>query len=179
MTARETVSQAEFARQVGCTKVWICNLVKQGKLPVNENKQIYLDEGFAAYEQMAKARAAKASKKTNLVEKDATVSFAGAKNVTEAFNKARLAEKTYQAKLKEIEYKLKRGDLIESEKVKADAHQTAAALRGRLVSIPVRIAGLCEGRPAREIEEIIEDAINDALTEFQKSEFLTDDETMG
>lgn len=181
MAARETVSQAEFARQVGCTKVWICKLVKQGKLPVNENKQIYLAEGFAAYEQMTKEKAdkAKASKKKKLVEKDTTASFAGAKNITEAFNKARLAEKTYQAKLKEIEYKLKRGDLIESEKVKADAHQTAAALRARLVSIPVRIAGLCEGRPAREIEEIIEDAINDALTEFQKSEFLTDDETVG
>ena len=97
--------------------------------------------------------------------------MAKAQNVTEAFNKARAMEKTYQAKLKEIEFKLKQGDLVESAKVRQDAQATASALRARLMSIPVRVAGLCEGRTSREIEEILEGAIDDALKEFKKSEF--------
>ena len=40
------------------------------------------------------------------------------------------------------------------------------------MSIPVRYSGLLEGRTARDIEEILEDAINDALKAFQRSEFI-------
>ena len=185
MAKGDSVSIAEFARQVGRSPQWIGKLIKKGTIPKNPDGKIPLDAGFSAWDaQMKKVDALNVLQGKNkpLTEDDdgeLSQSVGKTKNITEAFNKARLAEKTYQAKLKEIEFKLKRGDLIESEKVKADAHQTAAALRGRLVSIPVRIAGLCEGRSAREIEEIIEDAINDALTEFQKSEFLKDNETVG
>ena len=99
-------------------------------------------------------------------------SAAKAMSVTEAFNKARLAEKTYQAKLKELEYKLKRGEIVEREKVVADAQAVGAFLREQFMSIPVRYSGLLEGRTARDIEEILEDAINDALKALQKSEFV-------
>ena len=63
--------------------------------------------------------------------------------------------------------------MIESEKVIADAQATAALVRERLMSILVRVSGLCEGRTARDIEEILEDAINDVLKSFQKSEYIT------
>lgn len=182
MAEIETVNRTEFARQVGKSRQWITKKINDGTLPVDENGMIYLAEGLAIFEDMAKraeARKALLKKPAKNNSAPTTEAMSGVMNVTAAFNKARLAEKTYQAKLKEIEYKLKKGELIESEKVRADAHATASALRSRLASIPVRISGLCEGRPAREIEEIIEDAINDALTEFQKSEFLTDDGAMG
>ncbi len=175
-----SVTIAEFARQVGKSPQWIRKLILKGAIPRNPDGKIPLDEGFKAWEECAKrSEAVKAiQKRQSLPDDDGELasSVNSARNITEAFNKARLAKETYLAKLKEIEYRLKKGELIEAEEVKADAQAVASALRERLASIPVRISGLCEGRPAREIEEIIEDAINDALTQFQKTKFVESDE---
>lgn len=166
------VSLREFARQVGKSPTWISKLVKEGKLPRNDDGSIPVEEGFKAYDRLNE-------KKTKTHEElpesdDAPIDEGLAKsmNVAQAFNKARLAEKTYQAKLKELEYKLKQGELVERDKVIADAESVGALLREQLMSLPVRYSGLCEGRTARDIEEILEDAINDALKSLQKSEFI-------
>lgn len=95
-----------------------------------------------------------------------------ARDITTQFNKARLAEKTFQAKLREIEYKLKKGELVTRADVEADASSVAAEVRERLSSIPVRISALCEHQPARKIEEVMTDAIQDALISFSKSKFV-------
>lgn len=92
-------------------------------------------------------------------------------NIQTAYNKARLAEKTYQAKLREVEYKLKRGELIERAEVVADAAAVAAEVRERLLTIPVRVSVLCERRTARDIESILTDAINEALQSLNKTAF--------
>ena len=178
-----SVTLREFARQIGRSHTWVQNKVKTGELPRNDDGTIPMEEGFKAFDAILREveqKKANRQKQQQTVEAlpdndDAPMqdSISKAMSVTEAFNKARLAEKTYQAKLKEIEYKLKRGDLIESEKVIADAQATAALVRERLMSIPVRVSGLCEGRTARDIEEILEDAINDVLKSFQKSEYIT------
>lgn len=94
-----------------------------------------------------------------------------AAKVAEQFNKARTAEKMFQAKLRELEFKEKQGDLLKIAEVEADAAATAAEFMDKLRSLPPRIAGLCEGRPAREIEGIIDAALNDALAALQKSRF--------
>ncbi len=172
----EGVSIREFARQVGKSEGMIRKLIKQGKLPRNDDGSVPIRDGFKAYDKYAKAVAAKKGKAVETLPDDDNAPMAGsaskAMNVTEAFNKARLAEKTYQAKLKELEYKLKHGELVERATVEADAQSTASLVRERLMSIPVRVSGLCEGRIARDIEEILEDAINDALKHFQNSEFI-------
>lgn len=92
-------------------------------------------------------------------------------NVNAAFNRARLAEKTYQAKLKELEFKEASGELIAADDVQHDAEKTGAEVRERLMSVPPRIAGVCEGKPAREIERIVEEAINEALQALQRARF--------
>lgn len=177
MAKGDSVSIAEFARQVGRSPQWIGKLIKKGTIPKNKDGKIPLDAGFAAWNaQMKKVEALNVLQGKNkpLPDDDdgeLSQSVGKTKNITEAFNKARLAKETYLAKLKEIEYRLKKGDLVESDDVRADAQAVASALRERLMSIPVRISVLCEGRPAREIEEIIENAINDALSQFQKTRF--------
>lgn len=91
--------------------------------------------------------------------------------VAQMFNRAKLAEKTFQAKLKEMDFKEKQGLLLPKDVTEADAAATAEELRGLLFSIGPRIAPICEGKPAREIEVIIENAINDALHALKKSRF--------
>lgn len=201
----QLVSQRQFAKEVGRSHVWVSRLVKDGRLPADENGKIDLAEGKKAYQASqqvgfdtnranaarsrttAKATKKPAAKTTRAktakpaTEEDEQESGDGAfsvvdgisvQKVNQAFNRAKLAEKTYQAKLKEIEYKEAQKLLIPRDEVLADARETAETLRGILFSMPPRIAPLCEGKLAREIEAIIEDGINRALTEMQKSTFI-------
>lgn len=195
----EYVSQREFARRMGCSHVWINQLIREGKIPVNEKKRIPFEAGREAYEaskqpgydaqrehgkrqrEAAKKGAAKTTKtrKTSKSTEDAPLpeppldaaSAATVSQVNVAYNKARLAEKTYQAKLKEIEFKKAQKQLIPIEEVQEDAERLATEIREKLSSVAPRIANICEGRSAREIEGIIDDAINDALGALQKSKF--------
>ena len=136
-SVKSGVSVREFARQVGRSPSWISKMARQGKLPRNEDGSIPIQEGFAAYDKFnreVEAIKAKQKKTEPLPDNDdapMTESATKAMSVTEAFNKARLAEKTYQAKLKELEYKLKRGEIVEREKVVADAQAVGAFLRDR------------------------------------------------
>lgn len=190
------VSQREFAKHIGRSHVWVNRLVKEGRLPSNSKGQIPLEEGLQAYEaskhpgyaasreqgEKQRAAAKKKEPKKNAAEDSVPLSAAepeipatttgmSVAKINEAYNRARLAEKTYQAKLRELEYKEASGELIPRDDVEADAERTGAEVRERLMSVPPRVAGLCEGKSAREIERIIEEAINEALSALQRSRF--------
>lgn len=190
----EFVSQREFAKRVGRSHVWVNRLVKEGRLPSNSKGQIPLTSGLEAYqaaftagqdanrkrgeEERRKAAAKKAAPKTakgnevdSLPHVDIPPSGATVALINQQFNRARLAEKTFQAKLRELEYKEASGELIPRDDVQADAERTGAEVRERLMSVPPRVAGLCEGKTAREIERIIEEAINEALSALQRARF--------
>lgn len=92
-------------------------------------------------------------------------------NINSALNKAKLAEKTYQARLRELEYKLKSGELVEKTTVATEAEWLATQIKSKLMAIPPRISTLCEGRLSRDIEEILTDALNDAMKELQKCKY--------
>ena len=183
------VSVREFARHVGKSHVWILKLIKNGIIQRDDDGLISLSEGMKALEQeKARSEQARAEKRTGAKSspqpapesmpkpkhagQDTLDEFrdktAKAASINEALNRAKLAEKTYQAKLKEIEYKLRAGELLEKSAVIAEASQLAENIKTQLLAVPPRIASMCEGRPAREIEDIITDAINDALKELQK-----------
>lgn len=192
------LSQRAFAKEIGRSNVWVSKLVKQGKLPLIDGK-IPLEDGLKAYEASqqvgyetnrelnAQKRQAKSKPKTTkkttekkkpeeqfTIPDDDQLTSTGTVSVdrvSAAFNKARLAEKTYQAKLRELEFKEKQGLFISKEEIESDAKNTAEELRGMLIAIPAQIADLCEGKEAREIEGIIEDAINDAMKAMNKSRF--------
>ena len=93
-------------------------------------------------------------------------------SINAALNKAKLAEKTFQARLKELDFKEKSGELLEKSAVEAEAQWLAEQVKSKLMAIPPRISSMCEGRIAREIEEIITDAINNALKELQKCKYI-------
>lgn len=192
----EYVSQRKFAEYIGRSHVWVNRLVKDGRLPSNSKGQIPLEEGLQAYEaskhpgydadrehgEKQRAAAQKKAPKKNAAEDSvplaaaepeipATTTGISVAKINEAYNRARLAEKTYQAKLRELEYKEASGELIPRDDVEADAERTGAEVRERLMSVPPRVAGVCEGKTAREIERIIEEAINEALSALQRAKF--------
>ena len=185
------VSVRAFAKQVGVSHVRIGELVKAGRIPQNADGSIPLAEGLKVYEEMKSAPrnkggrprkdgkppkgspVAAATDRTPIEQVDAAngARQAEAVNVNSAMNKARLAETTFKARLRELEYKLKSGELVEKTAVAAEAQWVAEQVKAKLMAIPPRISSLCEGRIAREIEEIITDAINGALRELQKCKY--------
>lgn len=190
----EGVSVRAFAKQVGLSHVRIGQLIAAGKIPQNADGTIPLADGLNAYNafkaaprnvggrprkgggevaKKAKSKTAAVKERTPIEDVDAAQGMrqAEAVNVNSAMNKARLAETTFKARLRELEYKLKSGELVEKTAVAAEGRWLAEQLKAKLMAIPPRIASLCEGRVAREIEEIITDALNGALKELQKCDY--------
>lgn len=97
-------------------------------------------------------------------------------NVNSSLNKAKLADMMYKAKTRELDYKEKAGDLLRKDDVAKEAQWLAEQIKSKLMAIPPRVSTMCEGRMAREIEELISDAINDALKELQKCKYSGDEQ---
>lgn len=86
-------------------------------------------------------------------------------------NQAKAIETVYKAKLRQLEFQTKTEQLLDKAEVAKEAQWLAEQVKSKLMAIPPRISTLCEGRVSREIEEIISDAINDALRELQKCKY--------
>ena len=173
----DSISVRAFAKEIGKSHVWVLKLIKAGILPRNEDGTLPYKVALEAYYEDQKGKKPRGPLPGSKPKKAAReyappVDIEETTNVNSSLNKVKLAKETYTARLKELEYKARKGELLEKDVVCAEAEQLATALRGKLLAVPVRIAGLCEGRSTREIEEIMETAINDALKELQKCEFL-------
>lgn len=179
-----------FALEIGKSDNWVARRVRDGRIPRNDDKSIPLEEGKKAVALLLKQDEAKKKKtavkkmmKSELIaedlpdddepgESDDVKIAMTAAEVVKAFNEARMEEKRAQAELKKLELEIKRGDFVSVAEVKADATAVAAVVRERVLSMPSRFAGLCEGRPQREIEAVLEDAARDILAVFEKSKFV-------
>lgn len=186
------VSVREFARHVGRDQALILRLIKNGVIPRNEDGTIPLAEGLAAfnaYDTAPKNKGGRPKKgeekkvkkaKTKTAPPDTSIENdekrSEAISINAKLRKANLAEKTFKAKLRELEYKVKSGELLEKTAVTAEAQWLAEQVKSKLLAIPPRISSMCEGRLAREIEEIITDAINSALKELQKCKYNPEQE---
>lgn len=160
--------------------MWINRLVKEGKIPSNEKGRIPFEAGLEAFqssqapgydanrEHGKRQRKKKKSTPEPSPVPDNKMSVA---RINEQYNKARLAEKVADAKLKELKYKEAEGQLIHINDVRADAMKTAGEIRAQLFSLPAQISARCEGKSARQIEKIITEGINEVLTALQNSRF--------
>lgn len=173
------LSISAFAKQVNRSRTQIQRLLASGVIPRNADGTIPAREGLEAFRQYQfrvkdpkGARLAKGSPTTDMIGVN-TVDDADGEAIKDnvLFNKAKAQEKVFAAKLKQLEVQQKTGVLFLKEDIEADAQRVATEVRGALFSIPPRVSALCEGRTAREIQRIIEDAINDALEGLQKGRF--------
>ena len=194
------VSVSEFARMVGVSQPYISKLLAKKKLPRNKDGTIPEKDGLAAY------RALKGNKTDFPIEKsEDEINRDNEKTIikdvdkpnkkyippssdfeqmqddekvliSSAYKKAMLAEKTYNAKIKEIEYRVKKGEVFQLEEAKLSLKNTAIQLKTRLLAIPSRVSSICEKKNAREIEKILEEEISDALRELAKSRYLSESE---
>lgn len=177
------VTVREFARQVGRDQALILRLAKKGVIPRNEDGTIPLAEGLTAfyeYDSAPKNKGGRPKKGEGKTVKNTESSPASgdkeqqreeAIRVNNASRAAELKEKVYKANLRELEFKEKSGVLKNEIDIADEWQHLADNIKGKLLSAPPRISSMCEGRIAREIEEIFTDAINEALADLQKYEY--------
>ena len=174
------LSVSAFAKQTGRSRTQIQRLLASGVIPRNADGSIPAREGLEAFRQyqlrIKDPKAAKLAKTSPSIDMSGVSTLEDADNETikdnVLFTKAKAQEKVFAAKLKQLEVQQKTGVLFFKEDIEADAQRVATEVRGALFSIPPRVSALCEGRTAREIQHIIEDAINDALEGLQKGRFM-------
>lgn len=179
----EFLSQREFARRVDRAPSYINRLVHDGripfvdgKIPWPEGQRAFESVGAPGYEAIRDRHEAKRnpeSKPRNSRSIPHPVGSDGEMmteaEVNFAYHRARAAEKSAAAQIKQLELRVRRDELIERSDVVIDAADTAAELRSLLLSVPASVAPSCEGKSAREIEAIIEAGIVRAMQALQNS----------
>ncbi len=153
----DSISIRGFAREIGKSHVWVQKLIKAGVIPRNADGTIPLQQGLTAYRNHTGSS----------VDSDADESV----NVGMSYNKAKAAKETFTAQLRQLELKQKRGELVEKKEVELMAMNIAEKVRSKLMTVGQRVSSLCEGRTAREIEELIENEINSAMSDLRKDWF--------
>lgn len=172
--AEEYISAREFARRTGFNNSYISRMVKEGKIRTNDKGKIPYSIGLkdlnssrtVGYENNQKEHKAfddELAKQASNQASDEMSSVKSEANVNAQFNKARAAEKTFAAKLRELEYKREKGELIPVDEVERQAAELAAELRERLFSLPARLATALEGKKAPEIQKQLEHELNEAI----------------
>ena len=191
------VNQAEFARIVGVSKPYITKLVKTGKLKLNENGKLNLEEsqkilsssknpsfdanrehaqkqkGVPLKERVEKAQEARPPKneKTNLIDDDDTKDLDSESmyKINILFNKARAAEKVALAKLRDIDVKIKKGELLEAETVKREAAEVGNLITQKLYNMVYKLAPLLVGVDTqKQAKDILESEVEIVLEELNR-----------
>ncbi len=185
MIYTDGLSVTAMAKNMGVSRAYMRQLVDKGIFVLDEHKKLSLSECKKYWaEHKAKqetATKAKAQVKAEQYLKDvANVMPEDFKKVyddwikqiksdpIEVLNAAKAYLTVLQVKAEKLKLDELEGRLFSIERINADAEKIGAMVRSKLITIPARVATVCEGRTARDIEEIIEDEINNALDEMQK-----------
>ena len=193
------VNQAEFARIVGVSKPYITKLVKTGKLKLNENGKLNLEEskkilsssknpsfdanrehaqkqkGVPLKERVEKSTAENIPKQetpktTNNDSEDLGNTVPNDMfKINILFNKARAAEKVALAKLRDIDLKLKQGELLEAETVKREAAEVGNLITQKLYNMVYKLAPLLVGvETQKQAKDILESEVEIVLEELNR-----------
>ena len=191
------VNQAEFARIVGVSKPYITKLVKTGKLKLNENGKLNLEESkkilsssknpsFDANREHAqkqkgvplkeRVEKAQSTKPLNEKEKDLIddedikdLDSESMYKINILFNKARAAEKVALAKLRDIDVKIKKGELLEAETVKREAAEVGNLITQKLYNMVYKLAPLLVGvETQKQAKDILESEVEIVLEELNR-----------
>ena len=192
-------SQAEFARIVGVSKPYITKLVKTGKLKLNENGKLNLEEskkilsssknpsfdanrehaqkqkGVPLKERVEKSTAENIPKQetpktTNNDSEDLGNTVPNDMfKINILFNKARAAEKVALAKLRDIDVKIKKGELLDAETVKREAAEVGNLITQKLYNMVYKLAPLLVGvETQKQAKDILESEVEIVLEELNR-----------
>lgn len=177
----EYLSQRAFASlpEVNVSHVRINKLIKEGRIPTNENGKIPKQEGLKAWKscrQIGFESQAKGGKKyggpknKKIKVNDDDFEFEDDSNDdaedpkwTPRLNKARALVQEQLAITRKFDNEVKQGLYILKTDVERDAQGIASELREKFLSLPSRLAAPLENKKSAVIQEVLEQEINEIL----------------
>lgn len=154
------VGTRELGRILGISHPRVIQLEHEGVLTKCDDGKYDVDESQDAYRAF----------KENSKRKTATSNPATIGDVYEQTARAKLKDVEFGAAIKEQKLLELKNTLVNRAEVIAEAERVADAFSSVLRSIAPRIAVMCEGRTAREIEALIEDEHAKAIEELKHIE---------
>ena len=181
------VSQSALAKNLGVSRAQVRTLIDKGVFEIDEAKRVSLSAAVEAYKEYQKTidqnkRNKDRKAATKLIEDIKSSIDVGddfettyknwldqiENNPIAVLNAAKAYMTAVQTKHEKLKLDELEGRLYSIERINADAEKIGLAIKSKFSSLPARIATVCEGRTARDIEEIISDEINNCLAELQK-----------
>lgn len=186
MNFSDGISQTALATQLNISRVHVRRLIDKGVFVADDSKRVSLSaakKAYAEHQNSVDKNKRNKSRKTALNLINDLKETSSNDNFDDTYKKW-LSEididpitvlnsaKAYLTALQVQEQKMKVDEmekrLIPIERINHDAEEIGTLIRSKLITIPSRVATVCEGRTARDIEEIIDIEINKALEELQK-----------
>ena len=177
----ELLTQTEFARRVGVSRQRIQQLLDVGRLPVvqtsqgrrvpwAEAKAIWdADRGVVA--QPAPEVGAEPAPSLDPATAPEPRRRMDIATIAAETAKARLVDKTEQAKMRRLRRELLEETIVNKAEVEADAENASLTIRSALQALPAKVAPMLEGLALAEIEAILTTEIDDALRALHEARF--------
>lgn len=146
---KKLIGISEFAKEMGISYHRIYQLAKKGIIPINKKNLIDAETARKIINDRRKLD-------DNLP-------------MSSTLADARIKSETMRAEMLELEYRQKKGELIEREKVIMMATGIIAIVKTRLLAIPTKTAPLIVGSDSiKKIKTILEKEIRFVLTELSR-----------
>lgn len=190
MEYQDVISQDKLCMVLGISRPQVRRLIDKGIFKLDDNHKLSLSQAQQSYteyqegvetQKRNKSRQSalrnidnlkKKIDKLNEEDNFENIFRSWMENIDQNPMQVQQAAKAYLLSLQTKEQKMKVEEmerrLIPIERINHDAEEVVSLIRNKLFTIPSRVATVCEGRTARDIEEIIEDEINNSLEELQK-----------
>lgn len=158
------MSQSEFARFRGVSRQSVSKDVKSGKIPI-QNGMINVAEAMAA---LAALGVGAAAPNGNPTEAPTPTATAGDDNPEGAvvlnLYAAKAKRESYAAELARLEWRRRKGELVEAAAVKKDAYRAGRRIKARMLAIPARVDALIAAEmDPRAVRRLLVDEITKAL----------------
>lgn len=175
------VNAATLADILGVSRMAISRAVRSGRLtPLRKDDTgVWFDRDAGKAEWLA-SRPADETKRTAALktggrkpkppldaetnEQDEPIPDIRDVNPHQAYSKAKAADKTYVAKLRELELKVKRGELVTAKSVREKGGELGSVLIRAIAAFPSRVTPkLAHMNDAQDIHEYLTDELNDMI----------------
>lgn len=159
---KKNLNYTELAKEAGCSKQWVAQLVDRGDIPTNEDGTINRVIGLKILAE--KKKSAKKNGNENGNGKEKSKKKTGKPTLNQ--EQARLAG--LKADIAQIEYDRLAGEVVTIDEVDIVFGRLVVAVRQRFLGLGNRVAPIGANKSAPELCAIIDDAVYGALNEFGK-----------
>ena len=161
-------SQAQIARLLGVSRQAVSLHVKSGRLPVDENGNIDIEDARLLSETMPpSAKTAGALKAQKPISNQTTSEQPKSESPQFSYHVVKTMREAEEARMARLKREEMEGQLIRLEAVRSVAANTLAATREALLQLPARLSTVlaAEGSPAR-VHDLLQQEIQQALAQL-------------